>query len=150
MAAKSEENLANAKKTYLEAKLAAEKMDTMTDFMCKVSDISETYNSFIKEFSNRFAPVIFDLKNIYLKVNEEQGKSLINNIKKVLGLKIKVDYKKLSIEQQKTLQLSWLMAQIQYAVLAAPILTQEGDIDDNVQKTLVEAKESFQKLIVTG
>lgn len=150
MAAKSEENLANAKKTYSEAKLAAEKMDTMTDFMSKVSAISENYNNFIIEFSARFAPVLSNLKNIYSISKSEQENTLLNKIKKLFGVEIKVDYKKLTIEQQKALQLSWLMAQIQYAVLAAPILTQDGNIDTNVQKTLDGAKESSQKLLGTG
>ncbi len=40
MAAKSEENLASAKKIYSEAELAVEKLDTMTDFMRIVSNYS--------------------------------------------------------------------------------------------------------------
>lgn len=150
MAAKSEENLANAKKTYSEAKLAAEKMDTMTDFMRKVSDISANYNSFINDFSVRFKPVLKNLKSIYSNVKAEQEKSFINKLKSLLGLEIKIDYRKLSLEQQKVLQLSWLMAQVQYAVLSAPILTQEGDLDSNVYTTLDGAKEASQKLIGTG
>lgn len=150
MAAKSEENLAKAKKTYSEAELAAEKMDTMTDFMSKVSAISGNYNNFITEFSARFTPVLSNLKNIYSISKSEQEKSLLNKIRKLFGLEIKVDYKKLTIEQQKTLQLSWLMAQIQYAVLSAPILTEDGNIDTDVHKTLESAEDAAQKLLVKG
>lgn len=150
MSAKSEENLANAKKTYSEASLAAEKMDTMTDFMSKVSDIALNYNTFIKEFSNRFRPILQNLPAIYESSKSEQSKSFINRLRKLFGLEVKVDYRKLSIEQQKLLQLSWLMAQVQYAVLSAPILTQDGDLDENVYNTLNGAKETSQKLLGEG
>lgn len=150
MAAKSEENLSKAQKTYSEAKLAAEKMDTMTDFMSKVSDISNNYKSFINEFSARFNPVLNELKNIYASALSEQEKFFGNRIRKLFGMEIKVDYRKLDINQQKNLQLSWLMAQVLYAVLAAPIMTQDGNLEPSVYETLKGAKETSQKLLGTG
>lgn len=150
MAAKSEENLSKAKKTYSEAKLAAEKMDTMTDFMSKVSDIANNYNSFINEFSARFKPVLNELKNIYASVSSEQERFLGNKIRKFFGLEIKVDYRKLNVTQQKNLQFSWLMAQVLHTVLAAPIMTQDGNLEPNVYETLNDAKETSKKLLGTG
>ena len=147
MAAKSEENLSNAKKTYSEAKLAAEKMDTMTDFMSKVSDISNNYNSFISEFTQRYKTVLNNLNQIYSITKEEQKGLFINKLRSIFGLGYKVDFRKLSLDQQKYLQFSWLMTQVLYAVLTAPILTQDGDLDKDVFNTLEGAKESSQKLI---
>lgn len=147
MAAKSEENLSKAKKTYSEAKLAAEKMDTMTDFMSKVSDISNDYNSFISEFSQRYKAVLNNLNQIYITTKEEQKGLFINKLKSIFGLGYKVDFRKLSLDQQKYLQFSWLMTQVLYAVLTAPILTEDGDLDKDVFNTLEGAKESSQKLI---
>lgn len=150
MAAKSQENLSKAQKTHSEAILAAEKMDTMTDFMSKVSDISNNYNLFINEFSARFNLVLSELEKIYINALTEQEKYFGNKIRKLFGIKIKIDYRKLNITQQKKLQLSWLMAQVLYTVLAAPIMTQDGNLESNVYVTLSDAKETSQKLLATG
>lgn len=147
MAAKSEENLSAAKKTYSEAKLAAEKMDTMSDFMKKVSDISNDYNSFIIGFSEKYQLCLRQVNEMYQRAKRRQSSLLLNKIRLFLGLDFKVDYKKLLLDEQKLLQLSWLMTQVLYAVLTAPLLTQNGDLDDNVYNTLNGAKETAQNLI---
>ncbi len=149
-AAKSEENLAKAKKAYSEANLAVEKLNTMTDFMSKVSDISNNYNTFINEFSLRFNTVLSELQDTYRVSLSEQEKFFGNKLRKLFGREIKIDYRKLNISQQKNLQLSWLMAQILHAVLSAPIMTQDGNLEPNVYETLNEAKESSQKLLEIG
>lgn len=147
MAAKSEENLASARKTYSEAKQAAEKMGTMTDFMKKVSDISKDYDGFILQFSKKYQTALVKLQDIYDRACKEQQDSFANKIKKLFGIGIKVDYEKLSVEDQKMLQTLWLMTQVLYAVLSAPLLTQNGDLDNNAYDTLKGAKETSQNLI---
>lgn len=150
MAAKSEENLAKAEKMYSEARQAAEKMDTMTSFMEKVYDIARDYEAFILEFSNRFKPVLNRLQQIYEESSAEQGKYIGNRFKKAFGIEVKVDYTKLSQDQQQVLHLSWLMSQVLYGILTAPILTKEGNLDSNSYKLLESAQDSSQKLLEAG
>ena len=147
MAAKSEENLANAKKTASEVNVAVEKMNTMIDFMEKVSDIANDYNAFIGEFSRRYQPVIQHINDIYCRAYEVQKVFLGNKIKSCLGISFKIDFRKLSLEDQKALQASWLMTQVLYAVLSAPLLTQDGNMDSNAHQTLIDAKESTQTML---
>lgn len=148
MAAKSEENLANAQKTYSEAKNAAEKMNIMTDFMGSVSRIANNYERFIREFRNRCAPVLKELKEVQQQAYGDQGVYLGNRIKRALGLRVKIDFTKLSMRQQKVLHISWLMAQVLYSVLSAPILTQQGDLDKTVEAVLTGANDSVGKISV--
>lgn len=147
MAAKSEENLAAARKTYSEARLACEKMDTMTDFMKKISDIADDYNEFILAFSNRYQSVLTSVEVIYSRAYEQQKTYFFNKIKSIFGVEFKIDFSKLTLQDQKMLQISWLTTQILYAVLSAPLLTQQGDLDTNAYETLNGAKESSQNLI---
>ena len=50
--------------------------------------------------------------------------------------------------EQKTLHLSWLMAQIYYQLLCAPILDEEGNIDRQAVTALTNAKNAFHQLEV--
>lgn len=147
MAAKSEENLAAAQKTYSEAKLAAEQMDTMTEFMEKVSNLSNNYDSFIVQFSDRYQLFLNELEKMRNRAYGKQKRFFVNRLKSFFGIKFKIDYTKLSLEEQKILQTSWLMTQVLYAVLSAPLLTQQGDLDNKAYDTLEGAKETIQNLI---
>lgn len=147
MAAKSEENLANARKTESEVNVAVEKMNTMIDVMRKISDISADYNSFILAFSERYQPFIRQIDDIYNRAYEVQKNYFWNRIKRWLGFSFKIDYTKLMVEDQKMLQASWLMTQVLYAVLSAPLLNNKGDVDSNAQQTLIGARESTRDLI---
>lgn len=146
MAAKSEENLANAQKTYSEAKNAVEKMNIMTDFMCSISRIAANYERFIREFRDMYAPVLEELKVVQQQAYGEQGAYWGNRIKQAFGLNVKIDFRKLSIRQQKVLHISWLMAQVLYSVLSAPILTEQGDLDKNAEEVLTGANDSVGKI----
>lgn len=147
MAAKSEENLANAKKTESEVNVAVAKMNTMKEVMEKISDISDDYNSFIIAFSERYQPFIHQINDIYNRAYNVQKDYFFNKVKNWLGISFKIDFRKLSVNDQKVLQASWLMTQVLYAVLSAPLLNNNGDVDGNAEQTLIGAKESTQNLI---
>lgn len=150
MAAKSEENLAEAEKMYSEARLAAEQMDTMTSFIEKVSEIAYNYEDFIVGFKEIFRPNLTQLRRVYDDNRVNQERFLFNRIRKIFGLKIKVDYRKLNITEQYTLHITWLMAQIIYSVLSAPILGNDGEMAPNAQVVLEEAQTSAIKMLEVG
>ena len=81
---------------------------------------------------------------------ESQKSVLSNKIKDIFGIKFKIDYTKLSPQEQKGLHISWLMAQVLYNVLSSPILTQDGQIDKEAQKNLDDAKKSMDKMLGSG
>lgn len=121
MSAKAEENLAQAEKTYEEAKNAAEKMNLVTDFMSHVEIIATDYISFLYDFRKIYCPLIAEIRSIVNRVG--------------IGIQT-IDFEMLNINQKKTLQIAWLLTQVLYQVLKAPLLTQKGDIEVNAQKTL--------------
>lgn len=143
MAAKSEENYANAQKAYSEAMNAVEKMHTMTDFLDRVSGISDNYSSFINDYLKMFSPVVQELTRIKNTAFERQSGKRIG---KYNFRKIKVDYNGLSEKEKKTLHLGWLMTQVLYSILAAPLLTKEGDIDQNVNEVLIDANSALPEI----
>ena len=130
--AKSKEKLSNAKMVYAEAEEAAEQINIVTSYMKGISDVSNDYGEFIKKYSKRFYPFVEELKRI------RQSKELDEERK--------IDFNLLSESEQKTLHLSWLMAQIYYQLLSAPILTQEGNISEEAKPALQNAKGAFQDL----
>lgn len=143
MAAKSEENLASARKTYAEAKEAVEKMDTMTDFMSSVSVIADDYSDFINSYRGKFGTILVELKNIRDRAMQRQEQMKQGRFRSMFSDRSKVDFRNLSFKEQKTLHVAWLMAQVLYSVLSAPLLTQGGDIDANAQSTLNDANQSL-------
>lgn len=146
MAAKAEENLAKAEETYSEAKKAAEQMKTMTSVLQGISELSNSYKEFILNYAQKYLPVLMDLESVYQESYKVQEHYFRNKIRKMFGMQIKIDYRKLTQKQQKTLHISWLMAQILYKVLAAPLLDKEGNIDGNAENILDEAKEAGNRI----
>jgi hypothetical protein len=150
MAAKSEENLANASKVYSEAKNASEKMKTITSFMESIENIAYSYENFIEQFREQYQPLMIQLKNMRNSAMSKQERLLGNRIRRVLGMKVKVDFRLLEPQEQQLLHISWLMTQVLNAVLSAPLLTKNGDLDVNAEAVLIAAEESSVKLLKKG
>lgn len=126
MEAKSKEKLANARMVYAEAEQSAEEINTMTSYLKGIYDVSHDYGEFIGRFGKIFEPFIVELHKIRTsKEVDENGK---------------IDFNSLTESEQKTLHLSWLMAQIYYQLLSAPILTQDGDIAAEAKPALENAQ----------
>lgn len=146
MEAKSEENLANAEKTYAEAANAAEKMDMMTDFMKGISGIAGEYADFINDYRGKFRTVLQELSAIKERGFRRQAQSRKGFFGRLFKSNSKVDFNLLSPKEQRTLQLAWLMAQVLNAVLKAPLLTQEGNMDSNAEAVLAGAKQGLLEI----
>lgn len=150
MAAKSEENLANAKKVYSEARNASEKMRTITTFLKGVEQIASSYENFIIDFRTGYREIISALKDLKDTAQARQEKLFGNRIRRVFGIKRKVDFTMLTHEEQQLLHISWLMTQVLNAVLSAPILTKDGEIDENAYEVLESAEETISELLEAG
>lgn len=143
MEAKSEENLANARKTYAEAENAVEQMGIMIDFMGTVSQLSTDYYSFISQYQKLFRPVLNELQNIKERAFQRQLNATKNPIRRITFMfDKKIDFDILTGEEQKVLHLSWLMAQVLYSILVSPILTEKGEVDTNAVNTLSDAEDA--------
>ncbi len=145
--AKAKERLAKAKQAYSEAQLAAEKMATVVVMLKKVSEISGDYSLFLSKFVVEYRKVIDGVVDIYNRAVDEQKKSFWNAIKNFLGIKFKLDFSKLSVTDQKYLQYSWLMTQILYQVLTSALMTEDGQIQTNAEKSLEDVKTSANRLL---
>ena len=133
-ASKSKEKLAKAKETYSEAKMAAEKMDTMTEIMVKISETSKDYKSFIIAYSKKYQEIIDNLRIIYERTYDEQ-------------VRHKVDATKISESDLRYLHYSWLVTQVLYQTLITPLMTERGDFDERAEQLLIEAKMQKANLI---
>lgn len=146
-ASKAEENLAQAEETAAKARDAIEKMETMRSFLGSVSEIGENYNSFITNFSRQCDIALDDLRKVYDEAYEVQSKSLINRIKNFFGLKVKINFNNLTEDEQHIMHENYLMIQILYKTLIAPILTKDGDLDNNASNILKAAQTTSMKLL---
>lgn len=150
MAAKSEENLSRAKKLYSEARNAVEKMKIMTTFLEGIEEIAYSYEIFISSFRLEYQELLHGLIEVKERAFINQEKYILNRIKKIFKIKIKIDFNQISLEDQQVLHISWLMTQILNAVLSAPLLTQKGEMDKSAQLVLVEAEKTIINLLDEG
>ena len=129
---KSKERLAEAKHINAEAKNAALQMDIVTTGMKGISNMSDNYSVFIKKLNQKFKPFIKELDRIRKKHQVGEGEQ--------------IDFNSLSSVEQKTLHLSWLMAQIYYQSLSVTILTDQGEISNEAKDTLAASKEQLRQI----
>lgn len=130
--AKGKEKLAEAKKVHAEAFEAAEKMDTVTTGLQGISAMSREYSSFITRLSIIFMSFIEALKRITEKHSPDASG--------------KIDFNSLDKSEQKTVHLSWLLVQLFYNVLNAPIMNDQGYVDKNAESTLSSARSTLKTL----
>ena len=142
MSAKADENIAHARKVRAEAQDAIEKMKTMSDFMKKVSDISDDYTDFIAKFRGSFGQVVDSMVSI--EKREQEG---LKQKQGAFDASEKIDFTQLSISDQRTIHEAWLMAQVLYTVLSTPILTQDGNLDSGAETALQDAQTSYPMLL---
>lgn len=128
---KSKERLAEAKKIHAEAMDAVSKIDIMTTGMNGIEKMSDNYSGFIKKLGKKFKPFIQEMGRIRNAHPVENGQM--------------IDFNELSTVEQKTLHLSWLMAQIYYHVLSTPILTSDGKVSTDAGKVISVAEKEFKQ-----
>lgn len=128
---KSKERLAEAKKIHAEAIDAAEKMNMMTTGMNGIEKMSDNYSDFIKKLGKKFKPFAVELECIKKAHPVQDGGQ--------------IDFNSLTTVEQKTLHLSWLMAQIYYHVLSTPILTADGKVSMEAKQVIDTANKEFKQ-----
>ncbi len=130
--AKGKAKLAEAKKVHAEAEAAVSKMNVVITGMEGIEQVSDNYRDFISKLSGLFTPYLKEMDSIAGKYQR--------------GSDGKVDFNDLSEMEQKTLHLSWLLAQLFYHVLSVPILNEQGKIKPSSRKLLQKAQQDYTQL----
>ena len=130
--AKGKARLAEAKKVFAEAEKRAAEMDTVTVGMKGIEKMSDNYSDFIKKINKKFVSFVEELERIKSVHTPDQD-----------GY---IDFDDLTIVEQKTLHLSWLLAQTYYHVLATQVLTSNGEVSEEARETLSTASLELKKM----
>ncbi|SKC04686.1 hypothetical protein SAMN06296386_11577 [Lachnospiraceae bacterium] len=124
--------LAEAKRVHAEAEAAVSKMNVVITGMKGIESVSNNYRDFISKLSRLFTPYLREMDSIACKYER--------------GSDGKVDYNKLSEVEQKTMHLSWLLAQLYYHILSVPLLNDQGEIDPSSRQLLQKAQQDYAQL----
>ena len=130
--AKGKEKLAEAKKIHAEAEEAVSQMNIMTTGMEGIAKMSDNYSSFIKKLNKKFAPFLQELERIKNSHPTDAD-----------GM---IDFDSLSVVEQKTLHVSWLMAQVYYHVLSTPILNSKGEVSSEASEALSASTKGLKQI----
>lgn len=130
--AKGKERLAEAQKINAEAREAVSQMEIMTTGMEGIARMSDNYSDFIKKLNKKFAPFIQELERIRDSYEVDAD-----------GM---IEYDLLSDVEQKTLHISWLMAQVYYHVLSTPILNSKGKVSREAREALDASTQGLKQI----
>ena len=128
-AAKSKENLAEAKKIHADAEKAVAQMNTLITGMEGIEKMSENYRDFLGKLSLLFQPFVDEME----RISQDYAP----------GADGKIDFDSLSEMEQKTLHLSWLLAQLYYHGLSATILTDDGYVAPEAKTILAKSEKEY-------
>ena len=128
-AAKGKTKLAEAKKVHAETMEKIETIKTVSIAMSGIERFAKNYKGFINNVNRMFNPFINEIERIK---NEHSGSE-----------EDKIDFNSLDKMEQKTIHLSWLMAQIEYNVLSATLLTDDGYVSKEAKETYKSANKAF-------
>lgn len=131
-AAKGKERLAEAQKVYADTKKAVSQMNTVIIGLEGIEHISEGYIELLQGLSKQFRPFLNEMESIAKDYTP--------------GADGKIDFNQLSEMEQKTLHLSWLLAQLYYHSLAKPIITEDGKVDSEAKKMLAYSQKEYRQL----
>lgn len=131
-AAKGKERLVEAKKVHAEAKNAVAQMETVITELEGIERISESYIELLQGLSRQFRPFLNEMESIAKDYTP--------------GSDGKIDFNQLSEMEQKTLHLSWLLAQLYYHSLSKPILTDDGKVDPQANSMLTYSQREYRQL----
>lgn len=131
-AAKGKERLAEAKKINAEAKDSAAKMKIITTEMNGIAKMAGNYTTFIQRLDRKFQPFIDEINRIKNEHKQSDGE--------------RIDFNSLTLIEQKSLHLSWLMAQIYYHVLTTAILTEQGTISPEAKTSIATSAKEYRQI----
>lgn len=124
--------LAEAKKFHAEATEKSEKLDMITTGMAGIEKMSKNYRTFIKKFNKKFTLFLNELEKIKEKYNATEENM--------------TDFNTMTIAEQKTLHITWLMAQVYYHVLSVSILTDDGNVSKEAEEGLKYADKTLNDM----
>lgn len=127
---KGKERLAEAQKIHDQNVNNAKKIDVQTEKIRSIEVITNDYSSFIKKISTKFNGLLDELDRMIAKYGNSKS----------------IKASSLSEVEQKTLHLSWLMAQVYYQILATRLLTENGNITKECSATLSNNQEELNHI----
>lgn len=117
---KADENLEKARKSYAEAELAVEKMETAGTLCRAISKKSQMYDGLLNELNVMFSKCTSLLEGV---TNKKRG--IFNNKK--------ITINNLTVEEKNLIAVTGSLATAVKAVLDTPILDKNGNVSPNAQ-----------------
>ncbi len=147
MAAKSRENLAEARKKYAQAEKAAEEMKCASSVLRAIDRLSDQFYDVTEQMDQKMTNILDGLE-IMLNTFENSpdrsfGFKFKRAIRRILGKKMVIDYTELTVEEKKSIHLAYQVAQVMKILLETPLLKQDGNIDEEAQSVLPKIGEAL-------
>ncbi len=140
----SQNDLNTAKANYEQAKLDAEMMNNLRVKLSHIEKKSAEMLNTLDKCRKSLEEFSCKIQKIYYKYYDEESKSIVNIIRKKLGLELKVDCKKrLSKAEREVMHWYINEGDALYQMLKKPMLDKKNNINKDFNKSLEELKKVF-------
>ena len=143
---KAEENLEKAREYAAESNYETEQINTRSMLLYHLGNLSKTYSSFIEIYMERCKEATIRLAEILHTAKIEQRKRIINKAKDYFNVEWQVDFNKLSDNDQRTIQVIYIMNNILYEVIKQPLISSGGQIVQEATTKIKQADNTMKSL----
>lgn len=143
---KAEENLEKAREYAAKSNYETEQIKTRSTLLYHLGNLSKTYSSFIDIYMERCKEATIRLAEILHAGKIEQRKKIINKAKDYFNVEWQVDFDKLSDNDQRTIQVIYIMNNILYEIIKQPLLAPDGQIVQEAEKKIEQADSAMKSL----
>lgn len=141
-----DENLEKARQYVAQADYETEQIKTRAALLYRLGELAKTYASFINFYAQNCTEATSKLVLILDSAKQEQSKKIINKVKKLVNMTWKINFNDIDENEQRTIQVIYLMNQILYEVIKQPLISPEGDIVTEAESKIESASQAVKQL----
>ncbi len=135
MASKARENLANARRNYSQAKVAAEEMDSAASKVNAINNVAKEFNYLVNKIDWKMTAYLKNLESILAKQKGQWSNS-----------ENTIDYRNFDGNEKKVVHENYVLAQIMKKVLETSILKKDGSLINDYSLALEEGNKILATL----
>lgn len=128
---KKSEQMEKARASVAKVNHEIAQMELTLTFLEKLGELASLFDTFLMDFNQVFLELTTGLENILVSHMAIMDKKISTRFRLLLGLETRLDFRSLSIKEQKYLHLTMLSAQLMMKLIQIPLVSGKDQINEN-------------------